>query len=95
MATHRLRVGEVQASGLVIYVFDPIFDEPMDEEDQQPFPGRLIDNAAVEIESGRERTAYDCLQFGSNSAFESGDIELCNALAALARRVARLVTDWR
>ena len=37
--THVFRIGEKQAAGLQIYVLDPVFQEPLFDDDPPPFPG--------------------------------------------------------
>lgn len=80
-----LRIGPVQASALEIYVFDPIFDEPCCEDDQQPFPG-TFDGKRLVVEGDRD-AAWRVLVDAANSADADQDYQLRNALQALRHRV--------
>lgn len=79
------RVGPVQASALESYVFDPIFDEPCCEDDQQPFPGSF-DGQRLTVDD--PDVAWRVLVDASNSADCDKDYQLRDALQAIQRRVA-------
>lgn len=81
------RVGTVQAAALDIYVFDPVFDEPLDDEDQQPFPGSF-DGTNLTIDD--PAAAWRVLVDAANSADEDNDPQLRDALQKLQRRALRL-----
>lgn len=85
MAASSFRVGELQLTGLQIYIFDPARAPCFDDE--VAFPGEL---------HGSLLTVTDCdlaWRMLTDAANESGDMDgdrpLSNALAALASRVLR------
>jgi hypothetical protein len=81
---YALRVGDMQLSGLEIYVLDPCVVE------DAPFPGHLYGNVLhVEDPDGAWRRIVD----GANSADDDGDAELRDALSRLGSRVIRLKGD--
>lgn len=79
-----MNVGELQRCGLEIYVFDPIFDEPDDEDDPFPFPGTLEGSRLTVRDLDR---ASRCLTAAQNSADEDGDPKVRDALWKLQRRL--------
>ena len=82
-----LRIGPVQASAMEIYVLDPVFDEPLGEDDQQPFPGSMAPGDGCYLLTVDDPdAAWRVLVDAANSADASGDGELRDALMAVNRR---------
>jgi len=89
MAT--FRVGEIQACGLTIYVFDPAFDDCLAfDGDYEPFPG-TFDHAAgvLHVNEGAEEAAWSRLIDAVNSADDDGDGKVRDALTSLSSRILR------
>lgn len=92
----RIRVGELQAAGLQIYVFDPVFDDDppfgQHEDDEYfRFPGEFdpITNT-LEIEPGMESAAWQRIVDAANSADDDNDRKLSDALTSLGTRVLKM-----
>ena len=79
------RLGPIQIAALVIYVFDPIFDEDIGDG-AGPFPGRL-DGAALVVDD--VAAALDLLGSACNSADNDKDRDCRRGLEALHRRLRR------
>lgn len=79
------RLGPIQIAALVIYIFDPIFDED-DGDGRGPFPGRLDGSVLIVNDP---TAALDLLQDAGNSADADRDRDCCRALEALHRRLRR------
>ena len=88
MTQRTFKVGNLQHSGLEIYVFDPFFDEP--DDDDYSFPGTFdFETSALTVSEGCEAQAAARLTDAANSADDDKDRQLCEALGNLALRVAR------
>lgn len=96
MTAHRVRIGEVQQSGLTIFVFDPAVNVVLFEDDAL-FPGLLEDGHLI-VERGKEALAHRLIVDGANSADaltgdpdgDRQDRAFRDALTAVGRRVLRL-----
>ncbi len=84
--THVFRIGEKQASGLQIYVLDPVFHEPLFDDDPPPFPGELCDGG---LRVTDKELGWRLIVDGANRADDEGDSELRDVLTALGSRVLR------
>lgn len=85
---HVLRIGAAQASAMEIYVLDPVFDEPLGDDDQQPFPGSMTPgNGCYLLTVDDSAAAWRALTDALNSADADGDGQLRDALAAIRRRL--------
>jgi hypothetical protein len=79
-------VGDLQHSGLTIYVLDICHEEWRDQEGAPRFPGTLEGNTLTVTDLELARTY---ITEGSNSADADGDNELAGALANLSLRIAK------
>ena len=77
----RLRIGDLQASALQIYVTDPIFAD-------EPFPG-CVDGATLTVADADIAPTRTRLIDAANSADDDGDAEMCDALSRLVTRLRR------
>lgn len=82
------RLGTIQTSALQMYVFDPIFDEPVFDDDE-PFPGSLEGSTLLITDATKAALA---LTEAANSADCDGDAEFRNALTGLAGRAWALLS---
>lgn len=86
MTAFKFKVGELQASGLEIYVFDPAVHEGNEAFDEPHFPGSLEANVLTVTDPD---LAFSILTDAANSADDSGDAKVRDAMTSLATRVLR------
>jgi hypothetical protein len=82
----RLRLGDVQAGAVEVYLLDVAHVEWARDFGEPAFPGRLEGHVLV-VDDAERDAAWRMIVDAANDCDDSGDVEWRDALQRIARRV--------